>query len=114
MTAAVGTRLGQTILVGGRDPVVVAAGLGSAAILAGIVQTPGLSHAFGCRPLGAIGWTLKRRGLAAAAGAAVVPRAPVRPGGQRHGLAGPVRHDNGRPLREPEVVLPEPFKQTGT
>ena len=28
----------------------------SAALLAGIVQTPGLSHLFGCRPLGPIGW----------------------------------------------------------
>jgi cation-transporting ATPase I len=28
----------------------------SAAILAGIIQTPGVSHFFGCRPLGPIGW----------------------------------------------------------
>jgi len=28
----------------------------SAALLAGIVQTPGLSHLFGCRPLGPLGW----------------------------------------------------------
>jgi hypothetical protein len=114
MTAVVGTQLGQTILVGGRDPVVVAAGLASAAILAGIVQTRGLSHAFGCRPLGAIGWTLTAAASgAAAAGAAVAPRAPVRPGGRRHGLAGPVRHDDGGPLREPEVVLPEPSSRRG-
>ncbi len=76
MTAVVGTQLGQTILVGGRDPVVLAAGLGSAAILAGIVQTPGLSHVFGCRPLGPIGWTISTTAsIAATAGAAVLPRA---------------------------------------
>jgi len=28
----------------------------SAALLAGIVQTPGLSQLFGCKPLGPIGW----------------------------------------------------------
>jgi cation-transporting ATPase I len=75
MTAVVGTQLGQTLLVGGRDPVVAAAGLGSAAILAGIVQTPGLSHAFGCRPLGPIGWTVSIAASAAAtAGAVALPR----------------------------------------
>jgi cation-transporting P-type ATPase I len=75
MTALVGGQLGQTILVGGKDPVVLAAGLGSAAILAGIVQTPGLSHLFGCRPLGPLGWSITTTASAAAtAGAAVLPR----------------------------------------
>jgi cation-transporting ATPase I len=74
LTAVVGTQLGQTILVGGRDPVVLAAGLGSAAVLAGIVQTPGLSQAFGCRPLGPIGWTISTAAsVAATAGAAILP-----------------------------------------
>jgi len=84
MTAVVGTQLGQTILVGGRDPVVLAAGLGSAGILAGIVQTPGLSHLFGCRPLGPVGWTLSTAAsVAATAGAVVLPRvgSAVRLGG---------------------------------
>ena len=40
LVALVGTQLGQTITAGGRDPVVLAAGLGSAALLADIVQTP--------------------------------------------------------------------------
>ena len=31
-------------------------GIGSAALLAGIIQTPGLSHFFGCRPIGPFGW----------------------------------------------------------
>jgi len=40
---------------GGTDPLVALA-LGSAAVLVGIVQTPGLSHFFGCTPLGPVGW----------------------------------------------------------
>src|SRR6266702_4361922 len=70
MTALVGAQLGQTLLVGWRDPVVLAAGLGSAALLAGIVQTPGLSHFFGCRPLGPIGWGISGAASAAATVAA--------------------------------------------
>jgi hypothetical protein len=34
------------------QPLVVTTSLGSAAVLFGIVQTPGLSHFFGCTPLG--------------------------------------------------------------
>jgi cation-transporting ATPase I len=70
MTALVGAQLGQTLLVGGRDPVVLAAGLGSAALLAGVVQTPGLSHFFGCRPLGPLGWGISGAASAAATAAA--------------------------------------------
>jgi cation-transporting ATPase I len=51
LVTAVGTQLGQTILTSRRDPVVLLAGVGSAVILLGIVQTPGLSHVFGCTPL---------------------------------------------------------------
>jgi cation-transporting P-type ATPase I len=56
LVALVGTELGQTITAGHRSPMVLASGIGSAAIMAGIVQTPGLSHAFGCTPLGPLGW----------------------------------------------------------
>jgi cation-transporting P-type ATPase I len=73
MTALVGAQLGQTLLVGWKDPVVAAAGLGSAAVLAGIVQTPGLSHFFGCRPLGPLGWTISGAASAAATVAAAIP-----------------------------------------
>jgi hypothetical protein len=51
---------------------VVAAGLGSAALLAAIVQTPGLSHVFGCRPLGPWGWTVALSSAAGATAASVV------------------------------------------
>jgi magnesium-transporting ATPase (P-type) len=56
LAALVGTQLGQTIRSGQGSRGVMATGLGSAALLAAIIQTPGLSHFFGCRPLGPIGW----------------------------------------------------------
>jgi len=74
MTALVGAQLGQTLLVGARDPVVLAVGLGSASLLAGTVQTPGLSHFFGCRPLGPLGWGISGAAAGAAtAGAWLLP-----------------------------------------
>jgi len=56
LAALVGTQLGQTLLIGGRNPLVLATGVGSAAVLAVIIQTPGLSQFFGCTPLGPIAW----------------------------------------------------------
>lgn len=58
LVALVGSQLGQTIAVGGHDPLVLLAGLGSAALLAGIVQTPGVSQFFGCTPLGPLAWSI--------------------------------------------------------
>ncbi len=58
LAALVGTQLGQTLIAGGRDRTVLAAGLGSAALLAGVIQTPGVSRFFGCTPLGPVGWTI--------------------------------------------------------
>ena len=53
----------------------LAAGLGSTALLAGIVQTPGVSQLFGCRPLGPVGWAIGVSAAAGAtAGAVVAPR----------------------------------------
>jgi cation-transporting ATPase I len=75
LVALTGAQLGQTLAAGGRDPVVAIAGIGSTAVLVGIVQTPGLSQLFGCTPIGPVGWTI---GLSAAAGATLgsvlVPR----------------------------------------
>ncbi len=56
LLALVGTQLGQTIVSGGFTRPVVMTSLASTALLAAIVQTPGLSQFFGCRPLGPIGW----------------------------------------------------------
>jgi hypothetical protein len=74
LIALAGTQLGQTLLLGRRDPVVLAAGLGSAVTLAAMVQTPGFSQLVGCRPLGPLGWTqaLTSAGLATTA-SAVLP-----------------------------------------
>jgi cation-transporting ATPase I len=56
LVALVGTQLGQTLTAGGLSTPVMITGLASAGLMAAIVQTPGLSHMFGCRPLGPVGW----------------------------------------------------------
>ncbi|OBJ70994.1 cation-translocating P-type ATPase [Mycobacterium sp. 1274756.6] len=66
LTALVGTQLLQTLLTRRHSPLVVATALGSAVVLVGIVQTPGVSQFFGCTPLGPVAWT----GVGAATGAA--------------------------------------------
>ncbi|WP_079125401.1 cation-translocating P-type ATPase, partial [Streptomyces lushanensis] len=55
LASVVGTQLAQT-LTSGVDRNVLAAALGSAAVLVGIIQTPGISRFFGCTPLGPIAW----------------------------------------------------------
>jgi cation-transporting ATPase I len=57
LTALVGTQLAQTLLTRRHSPLVMATALGSAAVLVGIVQTPGVSQFFGCTPLGPVAWT---------------------------------------------------------
>ena len=78
LTALVGTQLGQTMVVGGSSPVVLASTLVSAGVLVGIVQTPGVSHFFGCRPMGPVGWGIAIGSSAAATGASVVAPWAVR------------------------------------
>ncbi|HEX9619116.1 MAG TPA: HAD-IC family P-type ATPase [Polyangiaceae bacterium] len=56
LLALVGTQLGQTLASGGINRPVISTSLGSAAVLAVIVQTPGLSRLFGCQPIGPVGW----------------------------------------------------------
>lgn len=68
LAALVVSQLGQTLVTGWRSPSVLASGLGSAAVLAAIVQTPGVSQFFGCTPLGPAGWGMAV-GSAGAAGA---------------------------------------------
>jgi cation-transporting ATPase I len=58
LATLVGAELGQTLLLGGRNPVVLATGLGSAAVLGTIIQVPGVSQLFGCRPLGPVAWAI--------------------------------------------------------
>lgn len=56
LAALVGSQLGQTLSSGGLSRPVVITSVLSAAALVGVIQTPGLSHFFGCRPLGPFGW----------------------------------------------------------
>jgi hypothetical protein len=46
----------------------LATGLGSAALMFGIIQTPWLSRFFGCRPLGPFGWATALGASTAATG----------------------------------------------
>ncbi|MFD2419309.1 HAD-IC family P-type ATPase [Amycolatopsis pigmentata] len=65
LAGLVGTQLGQTVLAGADRTTAVTA-LGSAAALALVIQTPGVSRFFGCTPLGPVGWSMA---LGSAAGA---------------------------------------------
>jgi len=80
LVGIVGAQLGQTLVAGRHDPLVIAASLGSAAALVAVIETPGLSQFFGCRPLGPLGWGI---GIAASLGATalapVMAEVPVRP-----------------------------------
>jgi cation-transporting P-type ATPase I len=58
LVALVGSQLGQTLGARGEDRSVLVTSLSSALLLAAIVQTPGVSHFFGCRPLGPISWSV--------------------------------------------------------
>ncbi|MFI8997778.1 HAD-IC family P-type ATPase [Streptomyces sp. NPDC053542] len=54
LCGVVGAQLTQTLIGRHRSPLLWATTVGSAAALMAIVQTPGLSHFFGCTPLGPV------------------------------------------------------------
>lgn len=56
LCAVVGTQLAQTLADRRNSPLVQATALGSGAALVVLVETPGLSHVFGCTPLGPVAW----------------------------------------------------------
>jgi len=58
LVGVVAAQLGQTIAVRGRTPIVLASGVVSLAALGLVVQIPGLSHFFGCRPLFPHQWAI--------------------------------------------------------
>ncbi|MEV6670986.1 cation-translocating P-type ATPase [Streptomyces sp. NPDC051162] len=68
LCGVVGAQLTQTIRGRQRSPLVLATTIGSALVLTGIVQTPVVSHFFGCTPLGPVAWT----GVGAAVGTAAL------------------------------------------
>ncbi|MFI9271345.1 HAD-IC family P-type ATPase [Kitasatospora sp. NPDC052896] len=71
LCGVVGAQLTQTAVGRHRSPLVLVTVLGSAAALVSLVQTPVVSHFFGCTPLGPVAWA----GVAAAIGvAALGPR----------------------------------------
>ncbi|MET7466039.1 cation-translocating P-type ATPase [Nonomuraea sp. NPDC005501] len=72
LVGLVGAQLLQTLVVGGRDRLVLLASLASLAVLAVIVSVPGLSRLFGCRPIGPLGWGIA---LGCAAAAVLLERA---------------------------------------
>jgi cation-transporting ATPase I len=81
LAALVGTQLGQTLVSGGFSRPVLVTGVGSAGLLFLIIQTPGLSHFFGCRPLGPVGWATAMGASAAATGLSTVAWRAVESGG---------------------------------
>ncbi|WP_018588420.1 cation-translocating P-type ATPase [Salinispora arenicola] len=98
LVSLVGTQLGQTLLAGGATPGVLLSTAGSVGVLVLVVQTPGLSHFFGCTPLGPISWTIATGSAAGAALAnGAVARlvqqlpAPPRPGVDLHDLIARLR-----------------------
>jgi cation-transporting P-type ATPase I len=75
LVGIVGAQLGQTLLAGRHSPLVIAASLASAAVLAVVIQTPGVSQFFGCQPIGVLGWAI---GLAVATAASLMAPAMAR------------------------------------
>ncbi|MEU8588968.1 cation-translocating P-type ATPase [Streptomyces sp. NPDC048664] len=66
LAAVVGTQLAQTLVSGGANRQVLAATIGSAALLTGIIQTPGVSQFFGSTPLGPLAWGIALAAIATA------------------------------------------------
>lgn len=56
LATLVGTQLGQTLAAGGTSRPVLVTSIASSGALFLLIQTPGVSHFFGCRPLGPISW----------------------------------------------------------
>jgi cation-transporting ATPase I len=81
LAALVGAQLGQTLMIGRRSPLVIASAVVSTGGLVAVIQTPGLSQFFGCRPLGPVGWGLAATAAAAGSvGAAVANAVLIRVG----------------------------------
>ncbi|MFP3968870.1 cation-translocating P-type ATPase, partial [Actinomadura fulvescens] len=57
LAALVITQLAQTLQTGWRSPAVLATCAASVLVLAAVIETPGVSHFFGCVPLGPVAWT---------------------------------------------------------
>ncbi|TMM34777.1 MAG: cation-translocating P-type ATPase [Actinobacteria bacterium] len=71
LAALVGTQLAQTLLTGWHSPLVIGTSVASAAVLVAVIETPGVSHFFGCTPIGPVAWTVVLGSVAAGTLAAV-------------------------------------------
>lgn len=66
LCGVVGAQLTQTVVGRRHSPLILATVLGTAAVLIALIQTPVVSHFFGCTPLGPLAWA----GVAVAIGTA--------------------------------------------
>jgi cation-transporting P-type ATPase I len=71
LAALVGTQLAQTALTGRHSPLVLVTTAASAAVLVAVVEVPGVSHFFGCTPIGPVAWAGVAASVAAATALAV-------------------------------------------
>jgi cation-transporting ATPase I len=78
LVTLVGAQLGQTMAVRSSTRLVIAAGVGSLAALIAIVQIPGVSQFFGCRPLLLHQWGIALGAAAAATAVEMLSEALVR------------------------------------
>jgi cation-transporting ATPase I len=111
LVALVGTQLGQTALAGWRSPLVLASSATSAGVLVATVQVPGISHFFGCRPLGPLGWAtaLTASGVGTTA-AALLPRILPEPAADHAGPGwdvGPLLAEKVRQSLEVSGLTPQ-------
>jgi cation-transporting P-type ATPase I len=100
LAAIVLTELGQTLLSNWRSPLVLATSGISIAVLASIVQIPGVSHFFGCTPLDPAAWAIVAASAAAGTlAAAAAPRLLERfaPAGQQAASSSPGQRRQRRP-----------------
>ncbi|MEU0967635.1 HAD-IC family P-type ATPase [Streptomyces sp. NPDC005917] len=75
LAALITAQLGQTLITDWRSPLVLTTTALSTTALLTVVQTPGLSHFFGCTPLGPIAWaTVATTATTATLTAAAAPR----------------------------------------
>ena len=73
VASLVASQLAQTAMASRGDPYVLGAVGLSFAALVGTVQTPGVSHFFGSRPLGPVGWGTVLGAAAAASAIGAIP-----------------------------------------
>lgn len=77
LLSLVASQLGQTLTTAKPTAPVFIASFGSLAALLALIETPGISHLLGCRPLGPVGLTTAFGGAAAATALSlVIPRLP--------------------------------------